>query len=480
MTPILPRAPLAAAILALLAAGQGEPARAQGDRIEGFRTDLTAAEVEMAKAIRTQSLASSAYIWGIPPFLNLRLATEFKLARRAIAPDQEPFAGWMLIRNLSTPQTDNAMPNVDTLYGASFVLLDRQGPVILSTPEVRDRYFSVALHDAYFNVFAVLGTRDGGRRARYLIVPPGWKGQTPADIDRIIEAPTKTIAAFQRVFTRGGGDLAAARGVQDHIIISPAAGGAAFPRIETPEFDVPTRLRDTSDPLAFFRYVDAYTAINPPSEQYAAMVVAFQEVGLGPGARLPESARLRDAISVGAREGKKIIDAAISAETYRKGWRIPDPRGAKAGPYVLAQAVLQITQIGSLPVSEAVYYVGRRDAHGAPLDGRHDYTLTFPRDALPPVMPEGFWSVTMYKASDSLLVANEIDRYVLRPSTPGLTMSPDGSLTIRISHGKPAEGLGNWLPAPRDGFLVVLRAYLPQKAISDGTWFPPAISRERR
>jgi hypothetical protein len=93
-------------------------------------------------------------------------------------------------------------------------------------------------------------------------------------------------------------------------------------------------------------------------------------------------------------------------------------------------------------------------------------------------MPEGFWSVTMYKASDTLLVANDIDRYVIRPSTPGLTMNPDGSLTIRISHAKPGGSLGNWLPAPRDGFLVVLRAYLPQQAIADGSWSPPAIRRQ--
>lgn len=466
---------VAIAATALVTAA-GRPAVAQA-RIEAFRQDLSATEIEAAQVVRTRALASSAYIWGIPAFLNLRLASEFKLARHAMSADEEPFGGWMLVRNLSTPAIENAMPNVDTLYGASFVLLDRQGPVVLAIPEVRDRYYSVALHDAYFNSFAVVGTRDGGRAARILIVPPGWKGATPANIDRVVEAPTNTIVLFQRVFTSGGDDVARARAVQDGIRLAPVSGPERFARIDTADFDFPSRLRDTRDPLEFFRHVNAYTAHNAPTRDYATEIAAFREVGLGPAARLPETSSLRDALSAGARDGKAIIDAAISSDEYRNGWRVPDPRGAIAGPHALAQAVLQITQIGSLPMREATYYVGRKDAAGAPLDGRNDYVLTFPAGALPPVDKAGFWSVTMYKSSDTLLVANEIDRYVVRPSTPGLRFDADGSLSIRLSHTRPAQDASNWLPSPRDGFLIVLRAYLPQQPILDGTWFPPAVRR---
>ena len=61
----------------------------------------------------------------------------------------------------------------------------------------------------------------------------------------------------------------------------------------------------------------------------------------------------------------------------------------------------------------AVYYVARRDAAGELLDGKRNYTLTFPAGSLPPVDTKGFWSVTMYKSSDNLLVANAIKRYVI-------------------------------------------------------------------
>jgi len=45
--------------------------------------------------------------------------------------------------------------------------------------------------------------------------------------------------------------------------------------------------------------------------------------------------------------------------------------------------------------AEATYPLGRIDGDGQPLDGsKANYTLTFPKDAFPPV--NAFWSVTMY------------------------------------------------------------------------------------
>ena len=474
-------------IAALLASAPALPGAfaqtaAELPRIEDFRADLSAAEIEAARAMRTRNLAAQAYIWGIPAFLHFRQATEFKRARLFMAPNEEPFGGWILMRDLATPAVNNALPNVDTLYGASYVRLDKQGPVILSTPAVRGRYFSVAILDAYFNNFAIVGTGNtGADAANFLIAPPGWTGAAPAGIDKVFIAPTPSIALFQRIYTRGPEDVAEVRRIQDQIRLAPLASwqspNAAFPHSDTPELDA-AAVRETRDPLAYFGYVNACTKLNPPSIEYAALLAALAEVGLGPGAALPNQPQLIQAILDGTKEGRTILDAAISEGPYRNGWRVPDPRGGKPGPYALAQAVLQITQIGSLPMDEAVYYVSRRDAGGEVLLGRQGYTLTFPPGLLPPVDPKGFWSVTMYKASDNLLVANEINRYVIRPTTPGLQHNADGSLTIYMAERKTQLAPeGNWLPAPSGGFLVALRAYLPKEAIMDGTWFPPAIQK---
>ena len=67
-------------------------------------------------------------------------------------------------------------------------------------------------------------------------------------------------------------------------------------------------------------------------------------------------------------------------------------------------------------------------------------------------------------------------RHIIRPDTPGLTPGADGSLTIHLGAERPADAPeGNWLPAPREAFLVTLRTYLPEAALRNGAWLPPPI-----
>jgi hypothetical protein len=171
------------------------------------------------------------------------------------------------------------------------------------------------------------------------------------------------------------------------------------------------------------------------------------------------------------------MNACISAGAVRNGWRVPEPTSGLAGPHLLARAVLQATQMGLFPLQEAIYFFAYRDGESQTLHGSRRYTLTFKKGELPPLREYGFWSLTMYN-DVSLLVENPLNRYILRPDSPGLTTAPDGNLTLHIQHDMPA-GVpeGNWLPAPAGAFNVALRTYLPQATIVDGTWFPPAIER---
>lgn len=474
------RSPLAALFALVLSTtvSQAEP-----PRIEDFRSDMSAPEIETAKARDARAVASQSYLWGLPAFLHFRQTTEIIEARRALAPDQEPFGGWILLRNLATPNDRaNVLPNVDTLYGAAYVLLDRQGPVVLSVPRIKGRYYSVALHDAYFNTFAVVGTSSNdGEAQNVLIAPPGWRGRTPPGITRVIRAPTAGIALYQRIFVRDGADLAQVRGLQGRIRLAPLANwrdsAGGFARIETPEFTAAAPIRETRDPLRFFDIVNRHTCRNPPPADYGALVDAIRRKGVGPCATLPEAAALREALAEGARDAQAFLDARISSPAIRNGWVVPDPNTGRASLDYSGRAYVQLTQIGSFPPEEAMYFVGRRAADGQPLDGRKSYTLTFEAGKLPPVDRRAFWSLTMYDGRTNLLVANPIDRYIVRPTTSGLTFNPDGSLTLHLSRERPLGAPdGNWLPAPDGPFIVTLRTYIPSRAIQSGEWFPPAIS----
>jgi hypothetical protein len=452
-------------------------------RIEDFRSDLDAASIDAARSRNLRALAMQAYLLDFPAFLHMRQLTEYIAGRRQMAPDEAPLGGWFLMRRLADATTTTVSPNVDTLYGASYVLLDRQGPVILQVPQIPDRYYSIALTDAYFDIFAVVGPRSfGNDGGEFLLVPPGWAGEVPEGVRAVLEAPTPSVCLLQRVYVRDAGEIDALHAVQDAIRLVPLAGrgdpGSAFAEVDVADLEVPG-MREIRDPLDFFRLMNAYTGWNPPTGDAAGMAALFATAGLGPGSTLPTDPASEAAIRAGVADAQALMDARLTAAPVRDGWRVPDRASGLAGPDIAGRAATQATQMGILPLEEATYFFAYRDGAGEPLDGRNAYILTFGPGGLPPLQDLGFWSLTMYDER-SLLVANPLDRYVIRPDTPGLARGADGSLEVYLSATRPA-GVpdGNWLPAHAGTFNVALRAYLPQGPVTDGTWFPPGIVRTR-
>jgi hypothetical protein len=126
---------------------------------------------------------------------------------------------------------------------------------------------------------------------------------------------------------------------------------------------------------------------------------------------------------------------------------------------------------------EAIYPSYLVDADGQKLDGSHRYTLHFAQGKLPPV--NSFWSLTMYKLPESLLIENRINRYLLNsPMLDDFVRDGDGGITFYIQHESPGKDLEpNWLPAAEGPFLMALRLYWPKAEALDGTWTPPSVKR---
>ncbi len=443
--------------------------------IEDFRVDLSAREIESSQLFTTRAIASQAHLYALPAFLHMRQLTEFIQGRAYMCPGEPPIGGWVLVRTLSDPKTDNRFPNVDTLYGAAYLLLAEHGPVVLSVPPIRDRYFSVALHDSYFNNFAIVGTSSGDvNGAKVLIVPPGWSGETPSGVDRVVVAPTPIINLYQRIFVRSEAEYDSVRALQDEISLTPLGGGP-FPALDLAEWSIPG-MRGISDPLAMLGHAKRYIALNGVPPEDDGLVALFDTAGLGPNSALPTDPDRLGAVRAGSADAQAAIDARLSAGPFRNGWNVPDPDAGVPGPHILSRAAIQVSQIGSLVPTEAIYFFAHLDSESGPLTGKARYMLNFAPGQLPPVGEMGFWSVTMY-GTDGLLVDNEIDRYVVRPDTAGLTYASDGSLTLQLQSDRPTDGEGNWLPSPMEEFIIGLRAYRPDASVSEGSWFPPAVTR---
>ena len=114
--------------------------------------------------------------------------------------------------------------------------------------------------------------------------------------------------------------------------------------------------------------------------------------------------------------------------------------------YRMAAAVLGIYGNSK---QEAMYPLYGVDSDGQKLTGANKYTLHFANGQLPPV--NAFWSLTMYKMPESLLVANPINRYLINSAMlPQLKKDADGGLTLYIQNESPGKDKeANWLPAPK-------------------------------
>jgi hypothetical protein len=133
---------------------------------------------------------------------------------------------------------------------------------------------------------------------------------------------------------------------------------------------------------------------------------------------------------------------------------------------------------------EAIYFIRGTDSKGALLDGKRTYTMTFPKDALPPVDRSrgGFWSLTMYDKDYFMLPKSPNGRTnvgTVSLDANELKFAEDGLLTLTLSHEEPTDATAraNWLPAPEGQFALIVRAYVPTQSILDGGYKLPNVER---
>lgn len=72
-------------------------------------------------------------------------------------------------------------PNATTQYGLGFYDLSKE-PVVITVPEVRERYWSIQLHDNYARWGHLIGSQfDKPGPVRRLLIGPNWSGKYPAE-----------------------------------------------------------------------------------------------------------------------------------------------------------------------------------------------------------------------------------------------------------------------------------------------------------
>jgi hypothetical protein len=168
-----------------------------------------------------------------------------------------------------------------------------------------------------------------------------------------------------------------------------------------------------------------------------------------------------------------IMNAVVKAMTTTvNGWSTTMKAG-QPGNGLLLRAACARNLPGVNVVQEAAYWTTTVDGAGRTLNGQHEYVLQFPAGHLPP--NDAFWSLTMNDVV-GYMVQNPIERYSVGTRS-GLVPNADGSIDIYLQRTAPAGHESNWLPAPSGNFKLMLRAYLPRRAILNGAYHVPPVMK---
>ena len=168
-----------------------------------------------------------------------------------------------------------------------------------------------------------------------------------------------------------------------------------------------------------------------------------------------------------------LMNAAVKAMTTTvNGWSTILKCGQPGNGILLRAGCAKILP-GTNVAQEAAYWTTVVDGARRRLDGQHQYLLHFPVGQLPP--NDAFWSLAMTDVV-GYMVSNPIDRYSVGGRS-GLVPNADGSIDIYIQRTAPAGRESNWLPAPAGKFKLMLRAYLPSRAVLDGEYHVPPVMK---
>jgi hypothetical protein len=399
-------------------------------------------------------------------------------------------APWNQIANIPrvfTPD-DKAVqtPNSDTPY--SMLGLDlRSEPIVLTVlPMEKERYFSIQLIDLYTHHFDYIGSRttgnDGGT---FLIAGPGWQGETPNGVTKVIRSETEFVFGLYRTQLFNPADLDNVKKIQAGYKGQPLSeflGQPAPTAAPAIDFIKPLTPEQQKTSPEFFNILNFVLQFGPTHPSEKELMARFAKIGVGAGKTFDASKlspEMKTAIEAG------MADAWTDYANFKKRF---DAQEVTAGDMQGSRALLKnnylyrfaaaVLGIYGNSKQEAMYPSYTVDSDGQLLDGTgKGYTLRFAPGELPPV--NSFWSLTMYELPSSLLVANPLNRYLINsPMLPQFVKDPDGGLTFYIQNESPGKAKEpNWLPAPKGPFLVFMRLYWPKPEALDGSWKQPPMTK---
>lgn len=438
------------------------------------------------------AIAKEAYVYGYPMVKNYSVMYASAVDNQN--PNyKKPFNEFYMSAKVDTP-VDMVKESVtnDTPLGSVWLDLRRE-PVVLTVPEVEQgRYYSVQLTDLYSYNFDYIGTRtDGNKAGKFIIAGPGWTGEKPEGIDRIITSDTQFVYGLVRIQLMNADDVANIEKLQSGFMIQPLS---EFAGTQAPAEVAPVKFPDYDEAKIsttdFFSYMNFIMQFAKEPKEEADLLKRFAKVGIIPG----KSFKLED------KNAKKPyqsgIDGAIAdLDAAQKGDLIKssEMHGTRAilKNNYMNRAYGSIVDLYGASSVEILSVTYKLDSEFKLLNGANQYAIRFEKDKLPPT--DAFWSLTLYEAKEKGLVENPVKRYYINSTMVSKMVADpvDGSVTVFIEKEEPvaeqmqkvADAINAAMPAvvsvPKESLNVKADAKVEDKADAKANATPKAEGTDK-
>ncbi|RDI97546.1 DUF1254 domain-containing protein [Dyella solisilvae] len=499
---------LLAAMVASTSALPGA-AHAQQDRYEALANlpeDHNRATPDTAKALKEELLfqrASQTYLWALPLLNTVGMRDGFA---DAFGTGYNVMAIWEKRLDAKTRITT---PNSDLIYGMVFVNLADTGPLVFEAPPklqgILLDFWQRPIPESSGKFFGDIGLPgpDAGAGGKFLILPPGYKGNVP-DGYYVYRSGTNNVFIFLRSFYQDLSNIGPATDVLKKSVLYPLGKkDSAKKMVFHDASGKPHEMLPRTDVAAFkeLKWLVDSEGDNLADPDWLGMLAGL---GIVKGQPFEPDARTQTILSAAAKTayntsrviGTQTAQGKTDLHVYkdrqwvnpinnvtarwpntpigldfmtRSGYRDLDARAwFFTDYYSISPGMVSMT-----PGKGAYYMIAFSDSTGSPLNGENSYTLKLP----PNIPADLFWSVTLYQAANASGVQNGQPFPSLgklnKPAQQG-----DGSTVLYLGPKAPADAKGNWLATvPGQGYFVILRLYLPQQAAIDGSWKPGDIEK---
>ena len=373
--------------------------------------------------------------------------------------------------------------NTTTVYNFGW-LNTKDGPLVIEVPPK----VLGTIDNAWFNWVGDIGVTgaDKGQGGKYLLLPPGYKGEVP-DGYHVLHSQTYNHWLFFRGFLEDGSPAPAVANIKKNLRVYPLSMKDNPPAMNFVNGSGKYFNTIGATDYSFYEDLNEVVQEEPVEASDPETLGLLAAIGIEKGKTFKPDARMKkiltEAAAVGDITARSLAYKSRIPEAYfyeNSAWNTPfiggsyeffkEPgvRNIDARTYFFFYATGITPAMAEVMIGKgSAYAAGFVDAKGDPLDGGKTYKIH-----LPPNIPEkNFWSFTLYDSQSRSMLQTDQQFPSVGSLTKGMVVNADKSVDVYFGPKAPAGQENNWVQTmPDKGYSVIFRLYSPLKPWYDKTW----------